>query len=92
MEKERWGKTLRPASLGCVATPAPENVSPKEWKISYLITAEHDLGMPDAFQKSIVKGARDAGVDIETTEMVSGHFVQISHAKKVAEWVSGVSV
>lgn len=92
VEREKWGKTLRPAAISVLISSASEDVSPHEWDIEYLIATDKDLAMPAAFQKFLVGQAREAGAKVQTTEMVSGHFVQISRAKEVAEWISNVIV
>jgi len=88
-EQRRWGETLVPTALGAVAEPVPESIAadPKEWKIKYLICAEDDLAMPTAFQEHLVQRARDAGAEVETTQIKSGHFVHLSHTQEVAAWV-----
>jgi hypothetical protein len=92
LEKEKWGKTLKPAAVGAVTTPAPENgIDLKSWNISYLVLTEQDLAMPAAFQTFLIGQAREAGAKIETVEMKSGHFAQISHAKEVAKWIFDVA-
>jgi predicted esterase len=74
-------------------TPVPQiGMDPKSWKISYLVTTVQDPGMPEAFQKFLIQQARDAGAQIDTVEMQSGHFVQVSHAEEVAKWISGLAV
>ena len=67
-------------------TPAPET-NVKAWKISYLIT-RGDLAMPEKFLESLVNRARENGADVQTRVMESGHFVQMSHAEEVAEWIT----
>jgi predicted esterase len=92
-EKDKWGETLKPAALAIVMTPVPEAAAdPKHWKISYLITKVQDPGMPEALQKFLVENARQAGAEIDTVEIESGHFVQISHAEEVARWISKSAV
>ena len=88
-EQRRWGATLVPSALGAVASPVPESMAadPREWKIGYLICEEEDLAMPTAFQEYLVQRARDAGAEVETTRIKSGHFVQLSHTQEVADWV-----
>ena len=70
-------------------TPVPET-DMKAWKISYLIT-RGDLAMPEKFMESLVDRAREHGADIQTRVMESSHFVQISHAEEVAEWISEIA-
>jgi hypothetical protein len=90
-EMDKWGATLRPSALGSVLTPVQETgMDPKSWKISYLVTTEQDPAMPEAFQKFLIDQARDAGAQVDMIEMKSGHFVQVSHAEEVAEWISGL--
>ena len=92
VEREKWGGTLKPSAVATLATPIPENkVDPKAWSISYLVAVGRDLAMPEAFQKFLVEQARGAGAQVESVEMKSGHFVQISHMKEVAEWISVAS-
>lgn len=80
--------SLRPSPLSTVMTPTPETgVDVKDWKISYLIT-KGDTAMPESFMQGLIDRAREKGAQIETTEMESGHFVQISHADEVADWIA----
>jgi hypothetical protein len=91
-QRDKWGTTLKPSALGSVMTPVkPAAVDPKSWKISYLVTTKHDPAMPEAFQKFLTDQARDAGAQVDSIEMESGHFVQISHAEEVAKWISGLA-
>ena len=62
----------------------------RTWKISYLITAEIDLAMPEGFQRLLIEKARDAGADVTVEEIKSGHFVQITHACEVAAWIGAL--
>ena len=89
-EMDKWGASLAPSALGAVTTLVPqEGFDPKHWRISYLLTTRHDLAMPALFQRFLLEKAREAGVLIDDIfEMDSGHFVQISHAQEVAQWIS----
>jgi len=90
-DQRRWGAaSLVPSPLGTVAVPVPEALAadPKEWKIKYMICAEDDRAMPTAFQEYLVQKTIDAGAEVETTKIKSGHFVQLSHTKEVAAWVA----
>lgn len=80
--------SLRPSPLSTVMTPTPE-VDVGLWKISYLIT-RGDLAMPEGLMTWLVERAREHGAEVETKTIESGHFVQISHAEEVAEWVSQI--
>ena len=61
------------------------------WRISYLIT-RGDLAMPEGLMTWLVERAREHGAEVQTKTIESGHFVQISHADEVAEWVSKLCV
>ena len=86
-EKEKWGRTLVQASLGAVTSPTPKGGNPKDWKISYLVTTELDLAMPEGLQRHLVETAKEAGAEVEVKTIRSGHFVQITHVKEVATWL-----
>ncbi|KAF2433566.1 alpha/beta-hydrolase [Tothia fuscella] len=92
-EMQKWGQTLKPTALGAVITPVPLDsaIDVTKWKISYLVAKEKDLAMPEAAQKSLIEKARERGVDIESREIVSGHFVQVTHAEEVAGWIDEVA-
>ena len=89
IDRKRWGDTLKPAALGGVMSPAPA-ADTKLWRISYLVTTEADLAMPEAFQKHLAERAREAGAEVMVEEIKSGHFAQISHARDVALWIKRV--
>lgn len=87
-----WGeKAMVPSALGAVASPVPEGGEgvgdPREWRVAYLLCEELDLAMPRAFQEYLVEKAREAEAQVEVKRIRSGHFVQISHAPEVAEWI-----
>jgi hypothetical protein len=88
-ERDRWGETLKPSPMGTVMTPIPQTgIDPTHWKISYLVTKVQDPAMPEAFQRFLLESAKEAGAEIDSAEIESGHFVQISHADEVAQWIS----
>lgn len=89
-ESKNWCDTLKPCSLGGVMSPAPP-ADISRWTISYLVTTELDMAMPDAFQKHLADRARKAGAVVKMEEIKSGHFVQITHSREVAEWIKGIS-
>jgi predicted esterase len=60
------------------------------WKISYLVATEDDLAMPEALQRHLADRAREAGAEVHTDSLKSGHFVQATHAREVAEWIAGI--
>ena len=88
-ERKKWGDTLRPSALGNVMSSTPPTDA-KTWKLSYLITAEVDLAMPEGFQKLLIEKAQDAGAEVTVEEIKSGHFVQITHAREVAAWIGAL--
>jgi hypothetical protein len=91
-EIEKWGATLKPFALRSLLTPVQQTgIDPKSWKISYLVTAEQDPGMPEAFQNFLLEKAREAGAEVNSISLKSGHFVQVSHVEEVANWISEVS-
>ena len=91
-EVEKWGTTLKPSALGALLTPVPQTgIDPKSWKISYLVTKLNDPGMPEAFQKFLIEKGRESGAQIDSIEIESGHFVQVSHVEEVAKWISNVT-
>jgi hypothetical protein len=64
-----------------------DHIDPTHWRISYLVTAELDLGMPEKFQRYLIERARGVGAEVDVKTVKSGHFPQISHADEVARWV-----
>jgi predicted esterase len=91
-ELNKWGTTLKPFPLGSLITPVQQTgLSPNHWRLSYLVTTGQDPAMPEAFQKFLIQTARDAGAEVDSLEIESGHFVQISHAEEVAKWISEVT-
>lgn len=91
-QQEDWGaRAVVPSALGAVASPVPERGEgvgePAEWSVAYLVCEELDLAMPAAFQEFLIERAREAGAKVEVKRIRSGHFVQISHAAEVAEWI-----
>jgi hypothetical protein len=86
-EQTRWGQTLRPTALGIVASPAPES-DPKSWRIAIIISEEKDVVMSLGFQQDVIEKAKEAGAVFEDVKLMkTGHFVQISHTKEVANWI-----
>ncbi|KAI9698599.1 MAG: hypothetical protein M1820_007398 [Bogoriella megaspora] len=81
--------SLKPSPLSTVLTPTPE-ADVKIWDIAYLATTDIDLGMAEAFQKHLADRARESGAKVQYKTIKSGHFVQVSHAKEVAEWVQSL--
>ena len=79
-------KSLRPSPLSGPMTPAPE-ATPKEWKISFLVTTELDDAMPELFQMWLVERAKEAGAEVDVLKIRSGHFVQNSHVDEVGGWL-----
>lgn len=88
-DRDKWGATLKPASLGGVLSAVPE-LNPADWKISYLVTKELDFAMPEGFQRHLVNRAQKAGAEVVVKVMESNHFVQITHAEEVAKWIEGI--
>ena len=86
IQDEEYRNSLRPFPLSTVVTPTPKT-DVKAWKIAYLIT-RGDLTMPEEFMESLVERAREHGANIQTRVIQSSHFVHISHAEEVAEWIS----
>lgn len=76
--------------MSTVLTPIASNITPTNWRVSYLLLTEIDTGMPEQLQRDIVSTARDAGAEVEVTEMRSGHFAMISHVTEVAKWLGGM--
>lgn len=91
-DQEYWASTgLRPHPIGSVMSDAPQ-AKITSWRIAYLITAEDDLSMPEAFQQYLVDNAKENGALIEEVKTIkSGHFVQITHAEEVAAWLREIS-
>jgi len=81
-----WESTLQPQAMDAMAIPAPK-VEIKEWKASFLLT-ENDPAMPIGYQEYLIQRARDAGAHIDIVRINSGHFVMITHAREVAEWIA----
>lgn len=89
-EQQEWGARLKPSALGAITTPVPETGygDLREWRISYLVCQEIELAMPEAFQEFLVEQAVEAGAEAKVEGRVkSGHFVQISHPKELAQWI-----
>jgi hypothetical protein len=84
-DAEYWESTLKPQAMDAMATPTPK-MKVEEWKVSYLLT-ENDPAMPIGFQEYLIERARTARAQIEVMRIYSGHFVMITHAREVAEWV-----
>jgi len=81
-----WESTLQPQAMDAMASPTPK-VEIKEWKASFLLT-ENDRAMPIGYQEYLIQRARDAGAHIDIVRINSGHFVMITHAREVAEWIA----
>ena len=46
--------------------------------------------MSEALQQHLIDRAKEAGAEVKSNKLKSGHFAQISHAKEVADWVAGL--
>jgi hypothetical protein len=80
--------SLKPAAMSSVMSPVPTDLDkPSDWRLSYLILTELDLGMPEPLQRHLVGRAREAGATVDEQTLKSGHFAQISHSQEVAEWL-----
>lgn len=91
-DQKEWGaKGLRKTPLGVVMNEAPKSTI-ADWRAAYLITAEQDLSMPVKFQQWLIDHAKQKGVAIDPVKTLkSGHFVQITHKKEVAEWIKQIA-
>jgi hypothetical protein len=48
--------------------------------------------MPEPHQQFLVDNAKEHGAVIEQVKTIkSGHFVQVTHAQEVAEWIKELS-
>lgn len=77
-------ESLLPVCIGGAMTPTP-NAEISSWRITYVVTAEKDLCMPQGFQESLISKAQSAGAQIKQLNIASGHFLQVSHAVEVAQ-------
>lgn len=88
-ERKQWFEGLPPCSLGGPMSPAPP-ADVGSWKISNPVAIEDDLAMPEALQRHLADRAREAGAEVHTDSVKSGHFLQATHAREVAEWITGI--
>ena len=78
--------SMKPSALSGVITPAPDS-DVRKWNVSYLVTKELDVDMPEAMQMWLIERARVADVEIGVESVVAGHFAMVSKVKEVGNWI-----